>query len=307
MLRCNSLPCRTELHDRAVVTTCSHIFCISCSQNLGLSNSTGDRICPACDSSLPNPDDAVSTILNPTEDYKTSVLSGLSPTIIVECASRGLSFWSYQSTQEIIYQEYLARTLREKHESLKSDMDKFTRDANSEIGELQNKLSSMQLNHNEIQKKNHELAEALREKTKKLAQTQELYNKLKRRTLYSRAQAAASNAADQSFQGDIGVGEGLPDTFGVGQNEHRLRAPMSPERQHIIALTPMVFGAHRREMNLNGNVIGLDGATRPSFPRAEAGWTGIGGQVPRMGTLSFTMRRLLTGRRESSSSDPRSA
>ena len=50
---------------------------------------------------LLNPDDAVSTILNPTEDYKTSVLSGLDPNTIMECAGRALAFWAYQSTQEM--------------------------------------------------------------------------------------------------------------------------------------------------------------------------------------------------------------
>jgi E3 ubiquitin-protein ligase CCNP1IP1 len=79
----------------------SHIFCMSCSQSLGLSSGDGDRVCPACKTHLPNPDDAVATRLNPTEDYKTSVLSGLSPSIIMECATRGLSFWSYQSAQEM--------------------------------------------------------------------------------------------------------------------------------------------------------------------------------------------------------------
>lgn len=50
---------------------------------------------------LPNPDDVVITNLNPTEDYKTSVLSGLSPNIIIECAGRALGFWAYQTTQEM--------------------------------------------------------------------------------------------------------------------------------------------------------------------------------------------------------------
>ncbi|KAL8732533.1 MAG: hypothetical protein Q9166_002747 [cf. Caloplaca sp. 2 TL-2023] len=91
-LRCNNLKCRAQLTEQAVVTTCS----------LGLDAApTGHRICPACETSLPNPDDAVSTQLNPTEDYKTSVLSGLNPSTIVECAGRGLAFWSYQSTQEM--------------------------------------------------------------------------------------------------------------------------------------------------------------------------------------------------------------
>lgn len=41
------------------------------------------------------------TELNPKEDYKTSVLSGLSPETIMECAGRALSFWSYQVTQDL--------------------------------------------------------------------------------------------------------------------------------------------------------------------------------------------------------------
>ena len=101
-LKCNTLQCREDLKARAVVTTCSHIFCLPCSEKLSLANANGKpRVCPACDTQLSNPDDAVVTQLNPTEDYKTSVLSGLSPSIIMECAGRGLSFYSYQTTQEM--------------------------------------------------------------------------------------------------------------------------------------------------------------------------------------------------------------
>ena len=101
-LRCNSLKCRAQLTDRAVVTTCSHVFCVPCSESLGLASPSGDgRVCPACNTHLSNPDDAVLTQLDPTEDYKTSVLSGLSPSVIMECAGRGLSFYSYQTAQEM--------------------------------------------------------------------------------------------------------------------------------------------------------------------------------------------------------------
>jgi E3 ubiquitin-protein ligase CCNP1IP1 len=101
-LRCNSLKCRLQLDDRAVVTTCSHVFCLTCSDALGLSNSHANtRRCPACDTQLISPDDAVVAQLNPTEDYKTSILSGLSPTVILECAGRALNFYSYQASQEM--------------------------------------------------------------------------------------------------------------------------------------------------------------------------------------------------------------
>jgi len=50
---------------------------------------------------LTNPDDVAVTNLNLTEDYKTSILSGLSPNTIMECAGRALSFWAYQTAQEM--------------------------------------------------------------------------------------------------------------------------------------------------------------------------------------------------------------
>lgn len=99
--------------------------------------------CPACKSDLLNPDDAVLSNLNPSEDYKTSVLSGLSPNVIMECAGRGLSFWAYQTTQGIYYQQHLYKTLTEKYSSLNVQLDKSINDANSEIENLQNKLTSM--------------------------------------------------------------------------------------------------------------------------------------------------------------------
>jgi E3 ubiquitin-protein ligase CCNP1IP1 len=142
----------------------SHIFCIACSNSLGLSNPNFQvRVCPACETSLQAPDDAVSTDLNPSEDYKTSVLSGLSPGTIMECAGRGLAFWSYQTTQEMwvisaldteypqtpqanstsVYQEYLAKNLADKYNTLNSQMDKVIHDANAEISGLRSKLSGL--------------------------------------------------------------------------------------------------------------------------------------------------------------------
>lgn len=107
-LKCNLLKCRRQLTSRAVVTTCSHIFCLQCANATGLSNGNGvHRQCPACSTKLDNPDDAAETELSPTEDYKTSILSGLSPTVIMECASRGLAFYSYQTTQEMSKQPHL--------------------------------------------------------------------------------------------------------------------------------------------------------------------------------------------------------
>lgn len=85
------------------LSSSSHIFCTDCATGFGLIGQKHQhRACPACGTHLTNPDDAVITNLNPSEDYKTSVLSGLSPNAITECTSRALSFWAYQVTQEML-------------------------------------------------------------------------------------------------------------------------------------------------------------------------------------------------------------
>ena len=115
-----------------------------------------ERICPTCSTALPNPDDAASTSLQPSEEYKTSVLSGLDPTTIMECASRALSFWTYQTTQEMYadasldklifadiesaFQEHHVRVGAHKYDQLSKQMDQLVNDANIEIDTLQKRV-----------------------------------------------------------------------------------------------------------------------------------------------------------------------
>jgi E3 ubiquitin-protein ligase CCNP1IP1 len=61
----------------------------------------GQRICPACENVLDKPNDCAVAQLRPEEDYKGSILCGLSPSDIMECASRAITFFTYQSTQEM--------------------------------------------------------------------------------------------------------------------------------------------------------------------------------------------------------------
>ncbi|WEW56854.1 hypothetical protein PRK78_002309 [Emydomyces testavorans] len=221
-LRCNTLQCRASLTERAIVTTCSHIFCLKCAENLGLARSTGtDRRCPACQTSLLNPDDVVSTVLNPTEDYKTSVLSGLDPNTIMECAGRALAFWTYQTAQEIFYQEYLGKNLTDKYTALNKQMDKVIHDANSEMSTLHQRIEGMltetvsiyplegavpltiidlKISQEQLQKKNQELVELYRDKNKKHAQITNLYNLLKARTMRSQLQTAVSDTVAHHLQ-----------------------------------------------------------------------------------------------------------
>ncbi|KAI9679394.1 MAG: hypothetical protein M1817_005416 [Caeruleum heppii] len=267
-LRCNSLTCRAQLHDRAIVTTCSHIFCLSCFKTLALSAPNGDRICPACKTNLPNPDDAVSTQLNPAEDSKTSVLSGLSPGIIMECAGRGLSFWSYQTTQEVLYQEYLAKALKDKYNGLSGQMDKVIHDANTEIASLRHRLSSLQVDQETLQKRNHDLMDAYREKSRKYSQTQDLYDKLKKRTLLSQVQNAASESVNQALQEPSDPTIRPPGRAGFAMPAQNTR----PRQQTSFPAGPrMVERTGQRRMSVgSGEHVG---GPSPLSRAREQGWT----------------------------------
>ncbi|KAK1766767.1 hypothetical protein QBC33DRAFT_540151 [Phialemonium atrogriseum] len=201
-LRCNNLRCRKELCERALVTTCSHIYCLDCAKGCGLTSQDlqPSRTCPACRSQLPNPDDVVISNLHPTEDYKTSVLSGLSPNIIMECSGKALSFWAYQMTQEIVYQEYLGKTLSERYSTVSLDLKQVVNEANSHIANLENKLAGLTIDMDKMRHKNEEVGQALREKNKKLMQTQELYDKLKRKAMIGEMQDAASDAVNSNLE-----------------------------------------------------------------------------------------------------------
>ncbi|GAQ03086.1 E3 ubiquitin-protein ligase CCNB1IP1 [Aspergillus lentulus] len=246
-LRCNALKCRSQLKEQAVVTTCSHIFCLPCADTLGLSRPThGERRCPACQTVLVNPDDAASTVLNPSEDYKTSVLSGLDPNTIMECASRALVFWAYQTTQEMcvllsfsidfcvdfltgdrFYQEYLGKSLTEKYSTLNTHMDRVIHNANTEISALQAKLNDMQATEEQLRKKNQELVDLYREKCKKFAQITNLYNLLKSRAMRSQMKTAASDTVSRTLN-SLGNSGNEPSVSGMSRPMGVSRPPQTP-------------------------------------------------------------------------------
>ncbi|KAI8809238.1 hypothetical protein BJ742DRAFT_677056 [Cladochytrium replicatum] len=174
-LRCNNIQCRKNLssNSRACVTTCSHIFCVDCA-NQAFNSAL---VCPACETSLTESDDIVFTELNPSEDYKSSVLAGLRPELIMEIASRALSFWVYQTTQEACFQEMLYKSLDEKYTNLDRQVASIIREANQEIQTLREKMSSMQKEQELEKRRNHELGEQYAEKTRQFQKLQVLGEK----------------------------------------------------------------------------------------------------------------------------------
>ncbi|KAH6915440.1 hypothetical protein BKA70DRAFT_1369142 [Coprinopsis sp. MPI-PUGE-AT-0042] len=176
-LRCNRLTCRGTLTGKAVV----HRVPVTCAHELF----NASRLCPACETSLTEPDDVVVRnlafilqvcSLNPTNDYKTSVLSGLSPSIILEICSRAISFWQYQLHQEGTFQQAVVRNVNDKNAQLQRQLENVVREANSEIELLVNKRTELERDLELERKKVRELQDAHREQNKE-------YQKLKVRHL----------------------------------------------------------------------------------------------------------------------------
>ncbi|KAF2833227.1 hypothetical protein CC86DRAFT_279026 [Ophiobolus disseminans] len=196
-----------------------------------------DETAVPCSASLHNPDDVVVAGLTPSEDYKTSVLSGLSPTVIMECASRGLAFHSYQTSQEIIYQEHLAKGLTEKYNTLSQQMDQLIHEANSQIKDLQDKMHAMQSEHNSLEAKNLELLNCFKEKSKSQQHIMKLYQALKAQVMASHVATAAGDEAEMTLQtarGDRFI-DRLPGTrIGTASySQMELNQQMGGGRSHV--------------------------------------------------------------------------
>ncbi|KAL6691157.1 hypothetical protein J3F84DRAFT_387720 [Trichoderma pleuroticola] len=118
----------------------------------------------------------------------------------MECAGRAVDFWAYQITQNLHYQQHLCKTLQEKYSDLWARCDQITRDSDAKINGLRGKLEGMTNSRDILQQKNVELAEALRDKNRKLYQTQELYNQVKRKAELGQIERAAYDAVDNSIR-----------------------------------------------------------------------------------------------------------
>uniref|UniRef100_S4RXW0 Cyclin B1 interacting protein 1 n=1 Tax=Petromyzon marinus TaxID=7757 RepID=S4RXW0_PETMA len=106
LILCNVKTCRSKVSGYAWVASCSHIFC----DEDGAKEFRKSLTCPACNADVSGKDDIVCHEVDPPEEYKSMVLSGLRPDIILEICSRALSFWTSQIHQEHLFQEYVNST-----------------------------------------------------------------------------------------------------------------------------------------------------------------------------------------------------
>ncbi|ORX89966.1 hypothetical protein K493DRAFT_215045 [Basidiobolus meristosporus CBS 931.73] len=130
-LHCNNVRCRRGVYSvgRACVTSCSHLFCVECANEAFSVAST----CPTCRTDLVQKNDIALIDLHPSEGYKSSILSGLRPEVVIEICSRALAFWTYQTTQEVYFQEAISKSFERQNILLENKLQAVAYDANLEI------------------------------------------------------------------------------------------------------------------------------------------------------------------------------
>jgi len=164
---------------------------------------------------------------------------------------------------------------------LNTQVDKVVHDANSEISNLRNSISStlhiyttllpsltydvdMEADQDSLRRKVEELNFALREKNRKYLQTQELYDKLKRRAMLGQVQDAASDEVDNAIQASVSANH-----FADKVGNQTMRPPPPP----------LFTGQQNRDVHRTGASV-ASGSNAPRMVRGgESEWAGFGSQA----------------------------
>lgn len=135
----------------------------------------------------------------------------------------------------------------------------------------------MQVDQDTLRRRNEELTQAFREKSKKQMQTQELYDKLKRRSMLGQVQEAASDAVDHTVQASV-IGNRYVDRVG-NQPRNQPQRPPPP-----IFSNQASNGMQHPGADSGGGVNMVPQMVQPR--RGENGWAGFSsqGSNPRMRT-----------------------
>lgn len=123
----------------------------------------------------------------------------------------------------------------------------------------------MQADQDNLRRKNEELIQAFRDKSRKHLQTQELYDKLKRRAMLGQVQNAASDAVDHSIQASVTA------------NRH---ADRLDEQQKYSLQPPLFANQQSGSLRNHGASESVGKMGPPSFKGSNGGngWAGFSSQ-----------------------------
>lgn len=181
---CNFKKCRKPLPTVAWVTSCSHAFCAEHGENEFGKKVHDILLCPACNSQLSDKFDVVQADLNPPETFKSIILSGMKPDVIMDIAMRAMSFWSYQMEEETRYQENIGRHARERAKGLEEFHNLSLQRVKSELQSNKKKIENLQDEYNKQKRQTEEYAVMLEEKNRKIQKLQHQLESQRRNSVH---------------------------------------------------------------------------------------------------------------------------
>ncbi|KAK2727862.1 E3 ubiquitin-protein ligase CCNB1IP1-like [Artemia franciscana] len=161
---CNNKECRKSISGRAWATACSHVFCHSCGSKMLNKIPTS---CPACDTLLRKQFEALNLDLDPSEEFKSMIVAGLKPETIFEIAQRGISFWTYQKCQDLLFNQATIQALTENNDILEKGYQDILEKRDRELNGLRSQLENRVHDVEKLQKQVSELTEIIAEKTRR--------------------------------------------------------------------------------------------------------------------------------------------
>ncbi|KAK7861878.1 hypothetical protein R5R35_002845 [Gryllus longicercus] len=224
-LFCNYIQCRERLNNKAVITSCSHAFCMHHGNQI-LSN---ELMCPACKTPLnKNKYDLTCADLNPSEDFRSMILAGLRPEIIIDIAHRAISFWSYQIHMENMYHIIQYQEWKKKHSELQQVHETWKNNHKIKINHLQQRVADLEKQLQYQAKISEELQQKLHEKNREHTTTLQKFTSLKHRQLSESAKF--SMLQDQH---PVGNTKNNIDIYSLEKNSEFFAVPSSLPGFHI--------------------------------------------------------------------------
>ncbi|XP_022782786.1 E3 ubiquitin-protein ligase CCNB1IP1-like [Stylophora pistillata] len=282
-LLCNFRKCRKRLNTHAWVTSCSHIFC----DEDGTREFNKSLICPACETNLSAKFDVIRVDLQASEQFKSMVLAGQKPEVIMEICSRALAFWTYQTHQEKMYQDYVANKAREKASQLEQYYSQVLSKVQAEVSSLKTQTSNDKKELEDIKKRNNELSEKIMEKNRQYLKLQGMYDSLRRKTITP----AVLEGREERFLESRGLGGEVSHVFEIplGTGGELLRRTASsadvryPAEREFQVFDPPVPVSARVSTPSHGQLNDSDAASR-KFTLDFTGTPGISKRLGQKGT-----------------------
>ncbi|RZF32609.1 hypothetical protein LSTR_LSTR011056 [Laodelphax striatellus] len=177
-LVCNYKKCRNPINSYAWVTSCSHAFCDNHSHE-----QEWGRKCAACDSVFNGKYDIVKADLNPSEEFKSMILAGLRPEIILDIASRAISFWSHQMYKEKLIHYSRANSVEAQLNHVESSYETLIVKMKNDIEAKNKNFETLKTQFADQTQRVQELENYLSKKDRQLQALQVKYESARRETL----------------------------------------------------------------------------------------------------------------------------